>query len=83
MDLGSASGAKKILTSRHDDPDEIHPDVIHPEVKRLWTAVRYAFDVVVVQASGIIQDIAVQMGHAYNDAQRMLQRVVDGGQVRH
>lgn len=43
-----------VLTSGHDDPDEIHQDVVQPKVVSLWSTVGPFLDVVVEQARQIV-----------------------------
>lgn len=51
MNLSSEKG---ILTERNDDPDEVHEEVIPPEIVCLWTAVGHPIKIVVKQTGGIV-----------------------------
>lgn len=67
-------------TEGNDDPDKIHQEIIHPEVIGFRAAVGPLVDVVIEEAGGVIQRIAVEMAHADNHLERMLQGVPIGGQ---
>lgn len=49
------------LTAWNDDPDEIHEDIIPPEVVRFWSAVREPFVVMIKRVRGIIKYVPVDL----------------------
>lgn len=71
------------LTRWNYNPDEVHREVVYPEIIRLWPAVRNTMGVVVNQAGRIVQHVAVQMAHAGDDLQRMAQRVLSEYRICH
>ncbi len=50
-----------LLTPRDHNPNEIHEEIIAPEVIWFWSAVIEAFVVEVEHAGSIIEDIAVDL----------------------
>lgn len=49
------------LTQRYHDPEQIHEDVVPPEVKRLGPRVRDAVPMVVERVSRVVEDVAVEL----------------------
>lgn len=54
-------GWKDSLTTRDDNPYEIHEEKIAPEVIGFWSAVCQVLVVVIEQAGRIIENIAVNL----------------------
>lgn len=50
-----------VLTARYDNPDEVHEEVITPEVVCFGPAVGDSFVVVVEHARCIVEDITVYL----------------------
>lgn len=67
-----------ILTSRNDNPEEVHEEVVSPVVVGLRSGVRNAEVVVVEQTGSVIQDVAVDLTKRDHSLQRVTQRVVGG-----
>lgn len=51
------------LTSRNDNPEKVHEEVVAPEVVGLWSRVGDAQVVVVEHAGGVVQDVAVDLAN--------------------
>ena len=67
-------------TAWDNHPDEVHSEVVSPEVENLRSAV---FDVAVVQiehAGGIVENQSVHLTNAHNDLERVSQRVGGGNE---
>ena len=48
-------------TARDDDPDEVHEEVVTPEVIRFWSAIRETLVIVVKHARSVVEDVAVYL----------------------
>ena len=44
------------LTAWYHNPDEVHEEIIHPEVICLWPTIRQALDVMIKHARSIVKD---------------------------
>lgn len=51
----------------NDEPEEVHHEVVHPEVEELWARVDDALVVVVEHAGGVIKNDAVKLAGGDND----------------
>lgn len=71
------------LTKGDHDPDEVHEEIVDPEVVPLRSTVRHSMDVVVEQTGCVVQGIAVQMGHADHDLEWMAQGILAEGEIGH
>ena len=58
--LNSHMGTSALTTWYHD-PDEVHKDIVHPEIIRFWTTVRQAFVIVIKHARGIVKNISINL----------------------
>lgn len=79
--LAAKKKKKKKLTHGNNHPDEIHQEIVDPEVVGFRPTVRYSIDVVIEQAGGIVQRIPVQMAQADDYLNRVAQRVLDEDQI--
>ena len=52
---------RKIRTRRNHDPDEVHQEVVAPEIQELGAAVHDTLVVVVEHAGRIVQNAAVNL----------------------
>jgi hypothetical protein len=69
------------LTGRNNNPDEIHCEVIDPEVKRFRSAIRPFMNMIVIYTSREVERIAVKMGHANDYLQRVTHRVIEKDRI--
>lgn len=74
---------RKKPTKRNHNPDEIHQEIVDPEVIPFWPAVRDLMDIMVKQTRRVVQCISVQMAHADNYLQWMAQGVLGEYQICH
>ena len=51
----------------NDEPEEVHHEVVHPEVKELWSGVDDALVVVVEQGGGVVEDDTVELAGGDDD----------------
>lgn len=77
MDL-TAFYSGHVLTAWDDDPDEVHEEIISPEVVRFWSAVCKTFVVVIEHACSVIEDVAVYLAKRDQGLQRVTKRMVVG-----
>jgi len=63
------------LTAREDHPDEVHEEVIAPEVEKFRSRVCDLRIVVIEHAGGIVENQSINLAHANNDLKRMAERV--------
>lgn len=69
------------LTSWHDNPDEIHEEVIEPEVVSLWPAVDQSEKVFIESIGGIVENIPVDLTEGDDQLQGLTKRMFNGDQV--
>ena len=63
------------LTRRDNDPDEVHEEIVEPEVESLWSAV-CDISVVMVEGVGcIVEDQSIHLANADDDLERVSKRV--------
>lgn len=79
----ATSYPKKKHTRRHDNPDEVHEKIVQPKVVWLRSAIWPTIDIVIEQTSGIVQCIAVKMGHTHNQLHGVAQRMPHSSQIGH
>lgn len=70
-----------VLTSRNDDPDGVHGEVVEPKVVSLWPAVADLVEIVVKHAGGIVEDVSVYLAQGDDHLEGMAQRMVDGDEI--
>ena len=63
------------LTAWEDHPEEVHEEVVTPEVQKFRATVDDILVVEIECVSGIVQDEAVDLAHADNDLERVAERV--------
>ena len=63
------------LTTRYNNPDEVHEEIVEPEVVRLWPAVRETLVVMIKHAGSIVQNVAIYLPKRDHRLQRMAQRM--------
>ena len=61
-----------------DEPEEVHHEVVHPEVKELWAGVYNALVVVVEHAGGIVKNDTVKLAGGDDDLDWMAEWVLGG-----
>lgn len=61
---------------RNDNPEGVHEHKVTPEVKRLRARVRTVEEVVVEQARGIVEHVAVELSERDDDLEWIAERVV-------
>ena len=49
------------LTTWYHNPDEIHEEIIYPEVIRFWPTIRQALGVMIEHAGSIIKNVAINL----------------------
>lgn len=62
----------------NDEPEEVHHEVVHPEVKELWAGVDDALVVVVEHGGGVVEDDTVELAGGDNDLDWVAERVSGG-----
>lgn len=72
---------KSGLTGRHNDPNEIQEEVIAPEVVSLWPTVGQTIEIMIKHASGIIEDIPVDVSDRHNDLKRVTEGILCHNEV--
>ena len=70
-------------TKRNDDPDEVHQEIVHPEIVGLWPGIRTIMGVVIEETGRIVQRVSVEMRHTSRQLQRMPQRTARKDGIRH
>lgn len=55
----------------NDKPEEVHHEVVHPEVKELWARVDDAFVVVVKHGGGVVEYDTVELAGGDDDLDRV------------
>lgn len=66
------------LTSWNNHPDEVHKEVIEPEVVRLGSAIDQAEEVFVERISRIVENVAVNLAEGDDQLQGLTEGVLDG-----
>ena len=66
------------LTAREHHPDEVHKEVIPPEIQELRARVCDLLIVVVEHAGGIVEDESVDLADADDDLERVAERMRGG-----
>ena len=56
-------------TTRNNNPDEVHEEIIHPKVVCFWAAVRDVFIIVIKHACCIVQDVSIDLPKGNNSLQ--------------
>lgn len=79
--LGSGAHALDHNAAGDDDPEGVHQDVVSVEVKGLRTAVHLIVHLLVEEAGGVVEDVAIELAQADDDGGRVAQRVVDEDEV--
>lgn len=51
----------------NDEPEEVHHEVVHPEVKELWSGVDDALVVVVKHGGGVVEDDTIELAGGDDD----------------
>ena len=69
------------LTTRKNHPNEIHKEVIAPEIQKFWTRIGDLGIVVIEHASSIVEDQAVDLADADDDLEGVAERVREGDEV--
>lgn len=59
------------LTERYEEPGCIEADVVDPEVEKLGPAVRDAAEAVIGPVGAVVEQDAVEMGHADEDLEEV------------
>ena len=67
-----------MLTARENHPDEVHEEVVAPEVEELRARVRHLLVVVIEHAGGVVEDEAVDLPDAHDDLEGMAQGMRGG-----
>jgi len=78
----SVSVEKLELTAWEDHPDEIHKEIITPEIQKLRSAVCNLLVIVIEHACSIVEDQAVNLAHADDNLQRVSQSMGGGYESR-
>lgn len=69
------------LTEWNHDPNEVHEKVIDPEIEGFRTTIGNPMHVMIEEARGIVETVAIEVAHADNDLKGMAQRVLSRGQI--
>lgn len=72
------SASEYALTAREHHPDEIHEEVVPPEVEELRPRICNLLIVVIEHAGGVVENEAVDLTHADDDLEGMAQRMRGG-----
>lgn len=64
-----------------DEPEEVHHEVVHPEVEELWAGVDDALVVVVEHAGRVVEDNTVELAGGDNYLEWVTEWVADGDHV--
>jgi hypothetical protein len=70
------------LTARENHPNEIHEEIITPEIKELRPAIRNILVIVIKHARRIVKNQAIDLSHAHNNLQRVSQGMGCGYESR-
>ena len=65
----------------NNNPERIHEHIVSPEINLLRAAVHDVINKLSKGASGIVQDIAIELAKADNHLQRVAERVVQNNAV--
>lgn len=63
------------LTAREHHPDEVHEEIVHPEVQKFRSRVCDACVEMIEHAGGIVEDQSVDLTNTNDDLERMTERV--------
>jgi hypothetical protein len=63
------------LTARENHPNEVHEEVVSPEVQKLGSRVRDLRVVVIEHAGCVVENQAVDLAHADDDLEGVAERV--------
>ena len=63
------------LTSRKDDPDEVHEKVVEPEIVSFRPAILYVMMVEVEHGCGVVQNVAIYLTKANDELERVAKRM--------
>ena len=63
--MGWSCGSFDRPTARYDDPDEIHEEIVAPEIVSFGATVGQPFVVVVKHAGCVVQNITVDLAYAH------------------
>ena len=71
------------LTTRNHDPEEVHHEVVAPEIISLRPTVGQVLVIVIKHRRSVVQHVAVDLAQRNNDLEWMAQRVRDNDEVDH
>lgn len=66
------------LTARYDDPDEIHEEVVTPEIVCFGSRIRDPFVVVIEHTGRVIEDITVYLPQTHHCLKWMSEGMLEG-----
>ena len=49
------------LTAWNNDPDEVHEEIVNPEIIRFWSAITKTLMIEVEHACGVVEDVSVDL----------------------
>lgn len=72
----------KKLTARYYDPDEIHEEVVTPEIPCFGSAIRDPFVVVIEHTGRVVEDITVDLPQTHHCLEWMSERMLESNHQR-